>query len=353
MSSFIYNHKTFVSAKRPRNSGADVYPTVNEMLAQKKQLVIFTERNYNSDLYRYEFQATVQNEFRASQVNQLFDANKFVRHRGIDHKTVLTVNHFAGDAPTYNGDKNKSRDANKDVWGKAVTAWYMFGHRPSIAVDYHHLSNGRNALAQIDDVNKINEVRGRFINTQDSRRHVRDVKTYLAEFKNGRWQKIKNNEHRGRRAAWHVFYSFPARVNDNRAIFFEHPNYTFSPSHVKVGDYDGNNSRTYVKNISATPRNSRVTQQDVSTKVETKVVIYPNPIKNQQLNVRYLLESEGEVTLEIFDLLGRKVGEILKPVAQTRGRHQVIWKPQILLQGVYVIRGNLAGQAFTKRIIFN
>ncbi|MDO6540881.1 hypothetical protein Q4524_20065, partial [Alteromonas stellipolaris] len=88
-------------ASRPANSGSDTYPTIQEMINSNKRLVIFSETNYNSNIYRYEFTNTVQNPYRAGQVSHLWDTNKFKVDRGIDHKTILTVNHFAGDAPTY------------------------------------------------------------------------------------------------------------------------------------------------------------------------------------------------------------------------------------------------------------
>ncbi|WP_271783400.1 T9SS type A sorting domain-containing protein [Aquimarina algiphila] len=353
ISGFIYNHKTFVSVNRPKGSGSDVYPKVEEMLNQKKQLVIFTERNYNSDLYRYEFLHTAQNPYRAGQVNQLFNADKFVVDRGIDHKTILTVNHFAGDAPTYNGDVNKSKDANKDVWAKAVTAWYMFGHKPSIAVDYYNLSNGNKPMNQIDDINKINEVRGRFIDNKDANKHVKAVKTYLAEFKNGAWRKIKNNEHKGRRAEWNLFYSFPARSNDNRAIFFEHPDYTFSPSHIKTGDYDGNNSRTYVVDVTANRKTrSKINDEmPLASENSTTLTITPNPSLDNKLIIAYSLEAKSQISINMYSLTGK----LIEPLINTKvlnGNGEFEWRSTKNLKGVYLLKGYIGNQPFSKKVLF-
>ena len=254
LSSYIYNHKQFRSASRPNGSGSDVYPTINEMLAQKKQLVIYVEKDVQSDLFQYEFSNTVQNLFRANQVDQLFNNDKFVRHRGVDHKTILTVNHFAVDSPFGTGDKNKSRSANQSVLQKAITAWWQFGRKPSVAVDYYEMSRGRSAMSQIVDVNAINEVRGKFILPSSPGKHIRDVKAYFAAFENGRWQKIKDINHQGQRSNWHLFYSIPAQQNETRAVFFEHPSYTFSPAFIELEKYRGNQRKTSVVNVTVRPK---------------------------------------------------------------------------------------------------
>ena len=338
MSRFIYNHKTFVSRNRPGGSGSDVYPTVQEMLDQKKQLVIFTETDYKSDLFRYEFQHTAQNRFRSSQVENLWLADKFETHRGVDHKTILTVNHFAGDRPTFNGDKNKSRNANKDVLNKAITSWYMFGHRPSIAVDYYELSNGRSAMSQINDVNNFNEVRGRFIDPGNPSKHIRDVKTYLAKFENGQWRKVKNNEHRGKRASWHLFYSFPARSNDNRAIFFEHPQYNFSPAFINTGNYDGNNKRTYVVNV------------NVSRKGGSKSLAL-NANESQPLLETELLNNSKEVEIvELYDLFGRSIDvSQIQLSKNSNGEFNIQNENQ--LRGLYILKIISKGKTITKKIV--
>ncbi|UZO81319.1 T9SS type A sorting domain-containing protein [Aquimarina sp. ERC-38] len=353
MSSFIYRHNAFVSPKRPAGSGADTYPSVQEMLNQRKQLVIFSERNFNSDIYRHEFATTVQNRFRAGQVNELFSADKFVKDRGVDHKTVLTVNHFVGDAPTFNGDVNKSRAANKDVQRKAITAWFMFGHRPSISVDYYNLSNGAKPMNQIDEVNRINEVRGRFINRNNPGRHVRDVKTYFAEFKNGSWRKIKNIEQDGRRASWHVFYSFPAQSNDNRAIFFEHPSYNFNPTHIRIGDYKGAGSRTFVKNVVATRKVQTRSLDNLQIDIdEADITIYPVPSIENQLTLAYNQQNRGDITLGLYDLSGKLVEEILnKEIAQGSG--EIIWKAKTKnLNGFYIVMGTINNQSYLKKVLF-
>lgn len=352
---FIYNHHSFVSKHRPRGSGADVYPTIREMRNSGKRLVIFTERNYgHDDLYRYEFGSTVQNNYSASQVHHLWEDNKFVKHRGVDHKTILTVNHFAVDRPFGTGDKNKSRHANSQLKDKATRAWFMFGHRPSLAVDYYHLSNGRRSLDQIYELNGYHEVRGRFIDPSNPSKHIRDVKIYFAEWKNNRWQ------HRGwmktgnRDAAWHLFYSLPARLGDRRAVWFSHPDYKFSPDHITMSKYAGNNSRTFVQNIRVTRKNNRRTTQTVAAQATPEfdaVSFAPNPVKNNRLIMRYSLMQKGKVALAIYDQLGNLVTK-LPTHEQVEGNHEKTWKLPVSLKGLYLIRGTVGDQPFFKKVIF-
>lgn len=249
LGSYIYQHNNFISDGRPVGSGSDVYPTIREMLDQKKQLVIFTETNYGSDLFRYEFAHTVQNPYRASQANQLFNSDKFTVHRGIKHKTIMTINHFAGDAPTYNGDRNKSRDANATVLAKARTAWWMFGHRPSVAVDFHNLSNDRLPMRQIEEVNTWNEVRG---SIKINGRGLDDIRIETGIWENGRWRDRKKVSHQGREARWHRFYSAPAAAGEKRSIIVSHPDYNFSPNVISLNNYAGNSGKTFVVDITAT-----------------------------------------------------------------------------------------------------
>ncbi|WKB79893.1 T9SS type A sorting domain-containing protein [Cellulophaga lytica] len=347
MSNYIYNHSTFVSTSRPANSGSDTYPTIQEMINSNKRLVIFSETNYNSNIYRYEFTHTVQNPYRAGQVSHLWDNNKFKVDRGIDHKTILTVNHFAGDAPTYNGDVNKSKDANKDVSKKLVTAWFQFGHRPSIALDYYHLSNGKSTISQINEVNTFNEVRGKFIDSRNPNSHIKNVTTYLAEYVNGQWKKIKNIEYKGDRAKWNLFYSFPARPNDNRALFFEHPNYNFSPKFIKIGDYDGTQSKTFTINITANQKSA--SRSFVQNTTSDPLAVYPNPSANGTLIFNYNTQNPKTLILDLYDLNGQHIKSITHKTV--KGEKELHWNSNGL-KGIYILKGKLGKDAISKKILF-
>jgi len=60
---------------------------------------------------------------------------------------------------------------------------------------------------------------------------------------------------------------------------------------------------------------------------------YPNPF-NESTTIKFLLPEQSSVTLEIYDILGRKVETIL-PGEQQAGAHQLIWRSKDQPSGVY------------------
>ncbi|MGA7306630.1 MAG: T9SS type A sorting domain-containing protein [Rhodothermales bacterium] len=63
---------------------------------------------------------------------------------------------------------------------------------------------------------------------------------------------------------------------------------------------------------------------------------YPNPF-NPSTRISYAIPSSGEVTVQVFSILGRKVAE-LEPGLQAAGRHDVTFQANGLTSGVYFYR---------------
>jgi hypothetical protein len=63
---------------------------------------------------------------------------------------------------------------------------------------------------------------------------------------------------------------------------------------------------------------------------------YPNPF-NSQVNISYFIESAGRVTIDVYDLLGRKV-ETLIDRQQEPGDYIVNWNAADLPSGLYYYR---------------
>lgn len=78
---------------------------------------------------------------------------------------------------------------------------------------------------------------------------------------------------------------------------------------------------------------------DVPTQIEL-LGNYPNPF-NPVTTLRYALPQSGDVTIEVFDVLGRQVA-MLTPGAQTAGSHEVRFDAAHLASGVYMYRVRLA-----------
>ncbi len=63
---------------------------------------------------------------------------------------------------------------------------------------------------------------------------------------------------------------------------------------------------------------------------------YPNPF-NASTTIRYALPEEAEVTIEIYDILGRKI-EMLVSGKQPAGSHTIVWEAKNVPSGVYFYR---------------
>jgi len=75
---------------------------------------------------------------------------------------------------------------------------------------------------------------------------------------------------------------------------------------------------------------------------------YPNPF-NPTTNIVYELAVQTDVTLEVFNMLGQRVG-IINPGIQTPGRHEVTFDASNLTSGIYMIRMNAGSEMQTLRI---
>ena len=77
---------------------------------------------------------------------------------------------------------------------------------------------------------------------------------------------------------------------------------------------------------------------------------YPNPF-NLTANLKYELNKAAEVSIDIYDILGRRVAR-LEPGLQQAGQHSFAWNACHLPSGVYFARLNpIAGGTYLKMIL--
>ena len=76
---------------------------------------------------------------------------------------------------------------------------------------------------------------------------------------------------------------------------------------------------------------------------------YPNPF-NPATTIKYELAAAAEVTINIYDILGRKV-DSLKPGRQQAGSHAIVWDAGELPSGVYFARMSNQGRSDVLKMI--
>ncbi|WP_169304788.1 T9SS type A sorting domain-containing protein [Chloroherpeton thalassium] len=76
---------------------------------------------------------------------------------------------------------------------------------------------------------------------------------------------------------------------------------------------------------------------------------YPNPF-NPTTVISYYLSEVGEVSLKVYDLLGREVAKLVDE-RQTSGRHQATFNSANLPSGLYFYRLSFNGNVLTKKMM--
>lgn len=77
--------------------------------------------------------------------------------------------------------------------------------------------------------------------------------------------------------------------------------------------------------------------------------VFPNPVTDQ-LHINYVLDQPSAVHLQVLDLLGREVKEVVYP-GQESGSHQVAWMVDHLASGAYILVLEAAGHRVHRPII--
>jgi hypothetical protein len=76
---------------------------------------------------------------------------------------------------------------------------------------------------------------------------------------------------------------------------------------------------------------------------------YPNPF-NASTTIRYTLPAPLAVKLEMYDVRGRKVTDLVDE-NQAAGRHAAIWDCEGVPSGVYFCRLQAGTQVITKKVV--
>jgi hypothetical protein len=76
---------------------------------------------------------------------------------------------------------------------------------------------------------------------------------------------------------------------------------------------------------------------------------YPNPF-NATTVIRYNLPSESNVSIEIYDILGRKL-QTLVDDKQPAGYHQAVWNANSRSSGIYFYRIQAGEHSETRKML--
>jgi hypothetical protein len=77
---------------------------------------------------------------------------------------------------------------------------------------------------------------------------------------------------------------------------------------------------------------------------------YPNPF-NSTTTIRFNLSATADIELVIFDMLGRKLEELVSGRIVS-GEYEVNWDASVLPSGVYFVRLITERQVQTKKMVF-
>ena len=113
--------------------------------------------------------------------------------------------------------------------------------------------------------------------------------------------------------------------------------------------------RIYTTQQLATPEAGliRVDQEDEDPTVPTTFALlsnYPNPF-NPSTMIRYQLGQSTRVTLEVFDVTGRKMATLAQNQLQPQGTHEALFDASGLPSGLYLARLSAGAFSATQKLI--
>lgn len=76
---------------------------------------------------------------------------------------------------------------------------------------------------------------------------------------------------------------------------------------------------------------------------------YPNPF-NPTTTIRFTLPIQNEVTLEVFNILGRKVATLINDESYQAGLHSINWNASDVASGTYIYRLTTGEKVVTKKM---
>ena len=80
--------------------------------------------------------------------------------------------------------------------------------------------------------------------------------------------------------------------------------------------------------------------------------IYPNPFENQFF-IDYRIGKDAKVKIQLYDILGQKVKDIIKKQRKTAGIHQAKFTNRNLMEGTYILMIQVDGQISQQKVVMS
>ncbi|HMB90715.1 MAG TPA: T9SS type A sorting domain-containing protein, partial [Rhodothermales bacterium] len=75
---------------------------------------------------------------------------------------------------------------------------------------------------------------------------------------------------------------------------------------------------------------------------------FPNPF-NPSTTIPFTLKQAGEVSLVVYDLLGREVAQVINEL-RPAGTYQAVWVAGDLPSGLYIYKLSVGGESMTRKM---
>ncbi|GEM_PF-2243852 len=139
-------------------------------------------------------------------------------------------------------------------------------------------------------------------------------------------------------AHYSSFENLKGQGNTSRATDYQFTDRTIQPGityYYRLSDVSYETIITVIDTVSITVPNSPEYQL-LTPDSYCLNSVYPNPF-NLETELSYQLPKESEVTLEIYDLKGRLVSNLIH-LYQNAGYYSVNWNPRDICSGLYIVR---------------
>ena len=129
-------------------------------------------------------------------------------------------------------------------------------------------------------------------------------------------------------------------------------NFDFSP----VVGFEGSSTIHFEDVILAGENGTKISSSSSSFALETELPVqtslnasYPNPF-NPDVKINYDLSNDGNVSLVVYDLMGREVATLFDGAQVAGSSHEISWNASNQASGVYILRMTAGNYTTTQKL---